>query len=227
MKTVAVLYCDQPVMLAHQVGAWRQWPRAALEGLEFIVVDDCSQQPAVALLRRLGAHVRVIRVTRSAPWNIGACRNLAFDRAHGDAVIALDCDQVLSPSQAEYLAAMDVRPHCYYPPHLVDGITGAEHGTHRHVQLCRRIDFLATGGYDGAWTGYESDHLFAPRRDAAMFCYDDPDFAVTHFHAPCMRWPRTGRENARQRDTRAFTRAMRDYRPPPKLHVYPWQEVVT
>lgn len=208
MNTVAVLYCEQPKMLRRQARAWLEYPA----GLEVLVVDAASPTPAEALLRDLGSKARVSRMDRTEPWNIGAARNEAFASAEGQAVAVMDCDQVLSAESAAALAASGcVAPGTFLLPHLRDSLTGAPEGRHRHALLALREDFRRTGGYDERHHGYESDHLFAPRRDACLRLVPGEWFwAWHHRDGGCVRWPRTGRHNLRTRDPRAFRIAMKE-----------------
>jgi hypothetical protein len=209
MNTVAVLYCDQPDMLLRQAEAWLDYPM----DLEVLVVDAASSTPASKVLKGLCARrfARVVRLDSTEPWNIGAARNKAFASAGGAAVAVMDCDQVLSAEAADALAVEGcVEPGTFLLPYLRGALTGAPEGRHRHALLALREDFLSTGGYDERHHGYESDHLFVPRRDACLRLAAGEWFWAWHHHdGGCTRWPRTGRHNMRTRDPRGFREAMR------------------
>jgi hypothetical protein len=223
--TIAVLYCEQPRALRRQVQAWGQYTPAQRAAVEFLVVDDCSPTPAAGVLVGCGLPVRVQRLGRAIPWNLGAGRNLAVYGSRAEAVLLLDIDQVLTTAQAQAALGLQVDPGTYLAPILRDARTGAALGPHPHTLLVRRDDFITTGGYDEAWHGYESDHLFKPRRDAMLRRLIDPQFKVDHHADMCTRWPRAGRHNARTRDTYAYGQAMQAAARPSAILTQPWHEV--
>lgn len=203
MNTLAVLYCDQPAMLMRHVLTWGTVAYPA--DLDILVIDADSKIPAIGVVNRTRRHVRVVRLPPAPPWSIGAARNAAFQHAKGDVVAVLDCDQVMEVCAATEFEAYAM-PSCrYHLPELMDPTAWISQGLHRHALMARRDDFLALGGYDENQHGYESDHLFVPLRDSALEFAPLSWFQVAHYSdGGCYRWPKTGRFNARTRDTRAF-----------------------
>lgn len=203
MNTLAILYCDQPAMLMRHVLTWGTSGYPA--DLDILVVDADSKIPAIGVVNRTPRHVRVVRLPPAPPWSIGAARNAAFRQARGEAVAVLDCDQVLETMAATELAAYAMPAGLYHLPDLREPSTWGSQGLHRHALMARREDFLRTGGYDESHHGYESDHLFVPRRDAVLRFESLGWFQVAHYpDGGCLRWPKTGKFNARTRDSRTF-----------------------
>jgi hypothetical protein len=223
-RTVAVLYCEQPQALARQMRAWRAYGPELRDMFEFLVVDDCSPTPARLAVDN---HVRVVRIDDAVPWDTGAARNLAVYAARTREVLVLDADQVLSDRHASHLVAMPPLPAgAYAAPLLVHPTTGQGLAFHRHAGLFCRAEFLETGGYDEASTGYEGDNTFQRRRDTLMTRLELPQLRVDHHgDAPCTRWPRVGRFNARTRDTRAHGLALQASARPKAILTRRWHEV--
>lgn len=229
MISVATLYCDQPDMLRRQMVAWSALVERLGPRFEFVVVDDCSQQPASAILRGSGLPVRLGRLTKAVPWNLAAGRNLAVHLAAHETVLMLDLDHQLTFSGA--VAALDtyLAPQTYVQPTMVDASDPTVRlGPHKHAQLFLRDDYQLLGGYDERWPGYEGDNLFVPRREAAWEKWEAQDYFTVAYHADggSSRWPRSGRFNARTRRTKAFAEAMlRGPSEPGPMLQTPWVEV--
>jgi glycosyltransferase involved in cell wall biosynthesis len=73
--------------------------------IEIIIVDDGSTDASLSMVQNYANNYEYIRVYQQK--NSGACkaRNLAFEKCHGDYVMYLDADDVLSPNYvSEHLA---------------------------------------------------------------------------------------------------------------------------
>lgn len=81
-------------MLTHQLEVWEQYP----EGLDIIVVDDGSPEPALPLVKASKrTDIKVFRIEKDIPWNRGGARNLGSRMADTKWLIHIDIDHVLPP----------------------------------------------------------------------------------------------------------------------------------
>jgi len=79
----------------HQLDRWRQIDPALLAQLEFIVVDDHSDQ--IIPLPAGNLKLRVFRVETDIDWNQAGARNLGALMAQGEWGLFFDIDQALTP----------------------------------------------------------------------------------------------------------------------------------
>ena len=224
MNAIAILYLQQPNVLRDHLA---QWAAPAFDGLELIVVDDCSiQQPAAEVVRAAGmlGRVRVLRLDIGRPWDFTAGRNLCVQAARSDAVLLCDCDMFVEPETAPALAAAQLARGTFGVPARI-----AERALCRSLVLIRRDDFLQPplGGYDARFVGYECDQPFIARRDALLRAVPLPDVTVRLIpNAGTNVWRRYDRNNMRLRDPALFAALARpDALPPGPPVPIPWHEV--
>lgn len=138
----------------------------SLQNWEWLIVDDCSTDPA-ARLRLEAAAARDSRIRVIAlPANQGPshARNTGISQARGEYVFQLDSDDLFEPTTLEKLVwYLEVNPHLSFARGYEVGF-GAEQylwreGFHRGKEflqenfvqtnsLVRRVVFEVTGGYD-------------------------------------------------------------------------------
>jgi glycosyltransferase involved in cell wall biosynthesis len=99
----------QPRMLEKQLDAWANYPREVLNTYRFVVVDDCSPEPAEPIVKVWSAQgrlrVELLRIDQDIPWNRGMARNLGVKQNEdADFILHVDTDHVLPPDQAQLLA---------------------------------------------------------------------------------------------------------------------------
>ena len=84
-------YYNHPQMVLDQIAYWAGMHPDFLSQVEFILIDDCSQQavqlPATAL------DLKVFRIITDIPWNQSGARNLGAHVASGEWALFADIDQ--------------------------------------------------------------------------------------------------------------------------------------
>ena len=85
-------YYNHPKMVRDMIAYWEQLPDIFLSQVEFILVDDCSEQCPV-LPTSTKINIKVYRVTTNLPWNQAGARNLGAFNATGEWALYFDIDQ--------------------------------------------------------------------------------------------------------------------------------------
>jgi len=178
MTPLITLVCPfyrQPQMLRKQLETWAQYSLAVRDAMRFIIVDDCSPEPARDVLKepsRALAYTSLYRIDVDKPWNRGMARNLGTKMATTPWVLHVDTDHVLTAGNAANLlttvrsmvgavpkwfrfsryrvgAADETRKKDKIPP-------GAKYGKiHPHIDsyLCMPKAYWAAGGYNEDFSG--------------------------------------------------------------------------
>jgi hypothetical protein len=100
---MVVPYYRQPNMLRKQLETWAEYSLAVRDVMRFIVVDDCSPEPAKVAFDEPGAplaNISLYRIDKDVPWNRGMARNLGTKMATTPYILHVDTDHVLSPMMA-------------------------------------------------------------------------------------------------------------------------------
>lgn len=103
--TMIVPYYQQPLMLEKQIETWKQYAPETFGLFHFIVVDDCSPEPAKDLFYEMTtpATTTLYRIDEDVPWNRGMARNLGTKMAATPWVLHVDTDHVLPADFAKQL----------------------------------------------------------------------------------------------------------------------------
>jgi glycosyltransferase involved in cell wall biosynthesis len=104
--TIIVPYYRQPQMLRKQLETWASYSSEVRAAVDFIVVDDCSPEPANDVMNTafLAAPLpHLYRIDKDVPWNRGMARNLGTKMATTPWVLHLDTDHVLTAPNAANL----------------------------------------------------------------------------------------------------------------------------
>ncbi len=104
--TMIVPYYRQPNMLRKQLETWKSYSLNVRDTVHFIIVDDCSPEPAIDVLREPGsalAYTSLYRIDKDVPWNRGMARNLGTRMAETPWILHLDTDHILPAESAELL----------------------------------------------------------------------------------------------------------------------------
>lgn len=111
--TMVVPYYRQPLMLRKQLETWNTYSEECQYAIDFVVVDDCSPEPAEPIMRdwaynearRLSdpGFVKLYRIDKDVPWNRGMARNLGTHVAETEWVLHVDTDHVLTAQNAANL----------------------------------------------------------------------------------------------------------------------------
>lgn len=110
LVTMIVPYYRQPEMLKRQIATWSTYSERAQKAFRFVVVDDCSPEPAESIqdlaytyLFTRGLDIQTYRIEKDIPWNRSMARNLGTHVADTDWILHVDTDHVLQASAAESL----------------------------------------------------------------------------------------------------------------------------
>jgi glycosyltransferase involved in cell wall biosynthesis len=167
--SLLVPYYRQPRMLREQIRLWNAYP----EGVQIILVDDGSPEPALPIVEEcasgwLKQRLSVYRIGIDVPWNRGGARNLATKEAATDWIVHVDIDHVLTGDCAKRLLDFTPDPKRWYrferyrngkaddtrkkdkiPPFLDYG------KIHPHIDsyLCTKEAYWKAGGYNEDFSG--------------------------------------------------------------------------
>lgn len=156
-------------MLAEQVRLWNAYP----EGVQFIVVDDGSPEPAKPIIEEyasgwLKSRLSLYRIEVNIPWNRGGARNLGVKEATTDWVVHVDIDHVLTGECARRLLAFEPDPKCWYKferyrngkadetrkkDKIPEYVTYGKIHPHIDSYLCTREMYWKAGGYNEDFSG--------------------------------------------------------------------------
>ena len=152
-------------MLARQCKEWMEYP----EGIEIIVVDDGSPEPAKDVLKA-SERVKLYRVMRDIPWNRNGARNLGAHVAETDWIMHVDIDHIMPAAAAWRMLDRHFPPdhHRWYrfrrwrvgkadatrrKDSIPDNISFGEVRPHGDSYLCTRELYWRVGGYDEDYSG--------------------------------------------------------------------------
>ncbi len=99
---MVVPYYRQPRMLQKQIDAWYHYKAEVADAFKWIVVDDCSPEPAEDVVPRNMGY-ELYRIDKDVPWNRGMARNLGTKMATTPWVLHVDTDHVLGADEAAKL----------------------------------------------------------------------------------------------------------------------------
>ena len=155
MKKLAILihvYNAQQVT-QEQVDAWATLSHQVTESLEFLIADDCSEQPLQ--LRRYGLPLRLLRITTDIPWNMAGAKNLLHAQSTAPWLLFFDVDNRVKPEQLGQLCAMldqlDTKT-IYMFPWILDG--AEQEQPHINTFLIHRDTLESMGGFDEDYCGH-------------------------------------------------------------------------
>src|SRR4051812_37755228 len=92
LSIISHFYNSQDKVI-EQIERWRRIDPKALSGIEFILVDDCSDE--VPDIKGYNLNIRLIRIDTDISWNQPGARNLAALSARGEWGLFFDIDQVI------------------------------------------------------------------------------------------------------------------------------------
>jgi hypothetical protein len=113
--TIVCPYYRQPKMLRKQLETWASYSQAVYEAFDFIIVDDCSPEPAKEIVDdfitelvfdkkvRRPARGHLYRIDKDVEWNRSMARNLGTKMATTLWVLHVDTDHVLTAQNAANL----------------------------------------------------------------------------------------------------------------------------
>lgn len=120
------------------------------QGLNTIIIDDCSKDPLKAI-----EGIKVLRVLDDIKWNQPGARNLGFHVANGW-VLCADIDHLVLKENIQELEKIELKKGNVY-------FLGREDTNSVNVYLIHKDDFEKIGGYDEDFCGnygYDDIHFY-------------------------------------------------------------------
>lgn len=160
-------FYNHPEMVERQIAHWKKIPAHLLAHIEFILVDDCSEQ--VAKIDKGGLNLRLFRVISDIPWNQAGSRNLGAFNASGEWALFFDIDQQINIETVEMLlgnlAILDQQTMFYMRiKELINILNNQNLANHPNTFLVHMKEFKTMGMYDEDFAGYYGyEDLYIPR----------------------------------------------------------------
>lgn len=158
LSVITHVYNEQDAVLRHLTD-WLHIPEAIRQHIEFIVIDDFSDDPLV--LPRVSLNLQLVRVDDDVAWNQPGCRNLAAMLASAPWLLFFDVDNMLNPSDfAKLVSGLASAPKdCLFLFKRIEA--GREVAPHLNCFLVARSSFFRYGPYDEDFSGhYGFDDVF-------------------------------------------------------------------
>lgn len=177
-------YYNHPEMVEAQIAYWESLPDSFLSQVEFVLVDDCSEQTPVISATKL--NLKVFRVITDVPWNQAGARNLGAFNATGEWALYFDIDQkfYVEPmlNVLANLDRIDSMSMCYFRiKELIDITVNKPLSNHPNTFMVNLAKFKQFGMYDEDFAGYYGyEDLYMPlvweRHGGKRVLLNDADF---------------------------------------------------
>lgn len=171
-------------MVQNQIAYWESLPDSFLTEVEFVLVDDCSEQAPDIPVTTL--NLKVFRIITDLPWNQAGARNLGAFNATGEWALYFDIDQkfYVEP-MVGVLANLDRmdKMSMYYLriKELIDITVNKPLLFHPNTFLVNLAKFKQYGMYDEDFVGhYGYEDLYMPqvweKHSGKRILFNDTDF---------------------------------------------------
>lgn len=154
-------------LIRDRLHEWKDLPSWIKSDIEFIVIDDCSEEPVD--LDLTGLNARYFRITTDKNWNQGGARNLGVIQSLGSWLLLHDVDQYFYPSFFEkiiqkinYNAYSIDTMYFVRIKEIINVQNGESLSHHPNSFLVSRQSFIDHGMYDedfAGFYGYEDVYL--------------------------------------------------------------------
>lgn len=169
--TFVMAYYNNPAMLSKQYELWKSYPDELKRRVDFVIVDDGSQEPAHLVPCPEGLSVSIYRIKIDIPWNQDGARNLGCSEAKGPWLFMTDMDHMLPVKSLEYLLSAPMNSHNVYTFNRVEHADGSlvrdkkgKPKPHPNTYLMTKQMYWDVGGYDEYFRGlYGTDGMFFKR----------------------------------------------------------------
>lgn len=147
-------YYNNPEMLRHQVSVWERYSGELTQNMQFIVIDDCSSQPAEPIFKTLKHNKMLFRFKERVPWNQHQARNLGAKHAMPRKNLTnpwlwlSDIDIVLTAEAAYTMFTKELNPANSYTVERTFAPDFTERKVHPNSILCTKNSFWQINGYD-------------------------------------------------------------------------------
>jgi hypothetical protein len=186
MKKLSIIshFYNHPEMVLQQVRYWERLPDIFLNQVEFILVDDCSEQSPVMPATKID--LKIYRISSEIPWNQAGARNLGVFNASSEWTLYFDIDQhFYTEPMFSVLNQIDTlnKNTLYYfkIKQLIDTVNNVSLSYHPSTFLVHTASFKKMGMYDEDFAGhYGYEDLYMPRvwekNGGVRTLFSTPDF---------------------------------------------------
>ena len=171
MKKITInlsFYNEDNILLKHVIG-WLSWPKEVLKYYSFCIVDDCSKNSAIDVLKNIdksNIDLSIYRVKKDLFCNIAGVRNLSAQKCKTEWMMLLDMDTLISSRLSSSLLELSKSPpgNCFKFNRRVlkNPFHQKNNQLHPAVCLLRVSDFWNVGGCDEDLVGNygQTDPIF-------------------------------------------------------------------
>ncbi|WP_342618984.1 glycosyltransferase family A protein [Rhodoferax sp. GW822-FHT02A01] len=186
MKKLSIIshFYNHPDMVLRQIRYWETLPESFLSQVEFILVDDCSEERPEFFATNID--LKVFRITTDIPWNQAGARNLGIFNASGEWALYFDIDQHFYAEPMHMvlnqLHILNKNTLYYFKiKELVDTTNNTTLTSHPSTFLVDVATFKRQGMYDEDFAGhYGYEDLYMPRvwerNGGVRTLFSTPDF---------------------------------------------------
>jgi hypothetical protein len=169
MKKLSLIshYYNHPDMVLDQIRYWESLPESFLSQVEFVLVDDCSEETPTFAATHLD--LKVFRVVTDIPWNQAGARNLGAFHATGQWGLYFDIDQRFfaepMATVLPHLDRLDPKGMYYFQiKELIDITVNQSLSHHPNTFLVHMAHFREMAMYDEDFAGhYGYEDLYMPK----------------------------------------------------------------
>jgi len=94
MKKLSIIshFYNHPLKVENQIKFWESLPDIFLNQVEFILIDDCSEDKPTIKTSKID--LKYYEIVTDIPWNQSGARNLGTVQAQGEWALFFDIDQI-------------------------------------------------------------------------------------------------------------------------------------
>lgn len=145
-------YYNNPTMLQHQVENWSRFEGGLRAAIRIIVVDDCSDESPISILKTCKAPVRCYRLQKKWPWNMHEARNIGAKEAckaeENFWLFMSDIDIVLTPEMAYTMLSQKLDTSAFYTMERTFAPDFLTRKQHPNTFLVKHNAFWQVNGYN-------------------------------------------------------------------------------
>lgn len=208
---IIVPYYNNPTMLQKQVDNWSRIEGELRDAVRIIIVDDCSPESPVPILKTCKAAVRCYRLQKKWPWNMHEARNIGAKEACKASenmwLFMTDMDIILTPEMTYTMMTKPLDDECFYTMERTFAPDFIERKQHPNTFLVKHNTFWQVNGYNIDLNpigggGYGGDNQFVRQLRGIVEEKHMSDVVLIGYG----RRERTGKPVIKDADTRDYDR---------------------
>ena len=175
--TVNLSFYNQDKILKEHVIGWKSWPKEILKYYSFCIIDDCSKNSAINVLRNINLStidLSIYRVKKDLFCNIAGVRNLSAKMCKTEWMMMLDMDTLIPLRLSTSLIELCKNPagNCFKFKRRVPRNPFHKKNNQYHPAVCllRVADYWNVGGCDEDLVGNygQTDPIFWYRAEGKL-----------------------------------------------------------